>query len=304
MNWLKENPILVGLLGAALLILALGVYSITVQLAALGEQRAAFDAQVLELHKLQNQSPYPSKENLDKLQETIKDYKAELVAFEESIRKLQPPVPENITPQGFSDNLRKVVSAITAKANEAGVSLGENFYMGFNPYQTGLPSQAAAPYLQRQLDVLQSIMEKIIECKVTSVSITRAPLPVESGNKPQLIENKKPTPDGLIVRNPLDITIKGDQSRVRVALNSLLKAPQFLIIRALRVENSSKQAPSKVTDFSQGSQTTSSSDIESIFGLAQGVGEKKKETLPVILGRETITATLRIELVDVSPLNL
>lgn len=308
MNWFKENPVLAGLCGAAVIILVAGGYLITTQIAGLAEQQSFYDSQVQELHKLQNQTPYPSQENLKQIQDTVAAYRRELIAFESKVRELQPPLPGNLTPQLFSDNLRKVVSAIEARAKENNVSLPENFYMGFNQYQTGLPTESATPFLQRKLNVLQAVMEKLIETKVGSINITRAQLAVENAqpappDKPD--DKKTPEPSKVVLRTPLDLTLTGEQARVRQALNALLKSPQFLIVRALKVENSAKAAPAKGGEPSaEGSKAAATSDLDSLFGNSAAPGQTKKESLPVILGRESITATVRIELVDLSPLNL
>jgi hypothetical protein len=91
---------------------------------------------------------------------------------------------------------------------------------------------------------------------------------------------------------------------MRRALNEVIRAPQFMVIRAMGMENSSQEGPSK-TDTPVEATTSSSSTLESLFGQeAAEDGESAGQDLPIVLGKETVTATMHLEFLDFAPLNL
>jgi hypothetical protein len=308
MNFFKENPLIAGLAVVALLVIAGGGYMVLQKGSAFALAREDYDNQVAALHRLQNASPYPSTENVAATKDAVEELRNALLQLEQTTRQFVPPVPEDITPQQFQDQLRQQVSAITTKAREAGVQLPDTFYLGFDQFQTGLPTAVEAPFLARQLEIIRWLVERAIEAGVTRIDVLqRGELPVEQDPaKREFPEN--PGPDDIVRRNTIIFGISGEQGRVRRTFNELVRAPQFLIIRSLEFRNSNPQPPVKGAE---GADATTAVPVEdSLASLFGGPAEADSpatgggESLTIILGRESLQATFALEILDFAPLKL
>jgi hypothetical protein len=285
MNWFKENPVLTGILLAAILVLGGTGYFAFQSHARYSEMESAYAGSVQALHQLQNRTPFPSEENLSRTKETVDQYRQTLRDFQRTLRQHQSPPPANVTPEIFQDSLNQLVKTITEKAEQEGVKLPQDFYMGFDGYANSLPNAAAAPYLAAQLEQIRRIVEKLIEFRVDLLSLARSPLPVES-NPDSTTETR-----GAIVKDLLDLEIRGEQSRIRLAFNSLLQQPAFLILRLVTFENSQQQAPIRGSSTAESESTTAADLFADIPVEPAGPG-----SLNVVLGRELVTAKFRLEL--------
>ena len=281
MNWLKENPFLAGL-G---IVTAIIVGALTYMAWSASDQYnvtlAAYNESVQKLHGLQNRAPFPNKENYDKLQAIEKDYKGELTALKAKLAKMEIPLKPDIKPQQFQDELRVAVDDIAKKAAAAGVNIPKDFYLGFGQYINSPPSDRATPGLDRQLTVISQLVNHLIDYKVQSIdSLERKALPEEASG------NVKPS-GSLVERFPFEVSFTAEQSRFRVAFNSLLSADQFLLVRALAIQNTNQEGPPTEQPQSTG-------------GAAQPAApgeDKAKGNLNVILGRELVKVTLRLEMI-------
>ncbi|MFV0414919.1 MAG: hypothetical protein ACK5NG_00980, partial [Chthoniobacterales bacterium] len=197
---------------------------------------------------------------------------------------LQPPIPKDVTPESFQDDLRKRVTKVLEEATEAKITLPENFYLGYNSYEHSPPSREAAPELARQLADVQQVVDLLIKNQVNVVSLVRETLPVESG--------KKANSNGLYTKNILDITVSGEQARVRLLFNEIIDMPRFIIVRALDFENSALVGPPKIQD-----QPNATAPANAVGGTTDS-RESTKSQLNVILGRETVQLKIRLEILD------
>lgn len=286
MSWPKENPFLAGLIGASVVILGgLGYFAYS-NYGTYSELQGVYQGEVEKLHGLQNKTPFPSAENLQKIKESQAAYQEALNGLSKSLDAYQLPLNREISPQQFQDELRKTVSLTQSKATEADVKLPDDFYLGFDLYRASLPSQEAAPYLSRQLTAIEAIVNGLIETKVANISqFARASLPTESAAARPAAGPNTPS---RVEKNLLDITFSGDQARVRLAVNSLLASPQFLIVRALKIQNSATSGPGKISGTAENSAKP----------VALETGGKQPEALNMLFGRETIAAQVRIELLE------
>lgn len=304
MNFFRENPFLSGILLVAVVVVGAAGYFASQSHSLLQETKELYSQRVGQLHALQNRAPYPSQENLLRITEEVEQFKASLVDFEAALAKMNPPLREDVTPQFFQDELRKVVSELSRSAAATNVQLPANFYLGFDEYRTALPSQEAAPALLRQMEVLDGIVKKIIEAGVARIdAFVRHPLPSEKQEATPAAESEQAP---VVVKANLDLSFTGDQVRLRRVLNELVRAPQFTILRSLELENSAKAPPLRPTGEESagvtGGATTQASELASLFQGAQDASAEDR--LEILLGRETVTAKVRLELLDFSPLNL
>jgi hypothetical protein len=303
MNFFKENPFLSGLIVVAVIVLGGLGFLLSQSLSEYSLQKENLDARIAELHRLQNASPYPSEENVAATRAIAQETREALLALEAQARSLLPEVPADITPQQFQDDLRRVVSSVVEKAAEAKVTLPEGFYLGFDEFRTALPDPIQAPFLARQLAVNTWLVNAIIESGVSQIDVfTRNELPIEKSlDAATFPEN--PEPADIIRTNTLVLSLTGEQGRVRRALNDVIKAPQFLIIRAIEMSNSSQDGPSRV-DTPVEATTAASPTLESLFGQENTEGQRTGEDLPIVLGKETVTARMNLQFLDFAPLNL
>jgi len=288
MNWLKENPFLAGL--AVFTLAAVGVLGYLISDAAMAYSQSAdtYSAAVDKLHKLQAKVPFPSAENLKALQLSRDDYAARILLLQSQLAKMEVPLDPSVTPQKFMDDLRAAVNDIRKLAEEKGVKLPEKFYFGFDQYQTQVPTDLAAPALFRQFRVIQSLVTRLVDFKVASVdSIARDPLPEESAAPQPTGRKKDEAPEPVFRRFKFDIAFTAEQGKVRTVVNTILAPAQFLIIRSVSLQNTSPTAPAKAA-------AESAAQPANPFAAA---GTDKK-SLQVILGRELLKVTLRLEMFD------
>jgi hypothetical protein len=285
MNWFRENPFVSGL--AIFVVVASGalIFLTTRTMSEYSEISDQYTQAVQKLHGLQNRSPFPNAENLAKSKALEAEYKAELTALQEQLAKLEPPVNPDIKPQQFQDDLRAAVNDVMKKAAEKQVTLPRDFYLGFSQYVNSLPNDKAAPLLARQLTVIKEIVDNLIDVGVQSIDgLTRRPLPEEQPSAAQA--QRKPA---IVERFPFDIAFTTDQSKFRIVFNGIQKSNRFLIIRALNLSNTSQDGPPVVQDNAQTSVTATAS-------LA-GTGVEGSKELNVILGRELVKVSLRLEMI-------
>lgn len=303
MNFFKENPFLTGIIIFAVVVLGGLGYLLSQSLSEYNLQKENLEVRIGELHRLQNASPYPSAENVAATKASVEELKESLLALEEQTRSMLPQVPADITPQQFQDDLRSVVSEVVARAAAESVSLPEGFYLGFDEFRTALPDPVQAPFLARQLEVNKWLLHTLIDAGVSQVeTFTRNPLPVEK-NLQAASFPENPEPADIILKNSLVLSIVGEQGRIRRALNELIKAPQFMIVRAMEVINSAPEGPVK-GDAAPAATTAAPATLDSLFGEDSPEGQRGGEDLPIILGRETVTAKMNLQFLDFAPLNL
>ncbi len=298
MNWFKENPFLSAIVAVCLVGSGALGYLIFQSATAYTASSEACAAEIAKLHTLQNKVPFPNQENLKVVQAGLEDYTSRINSLRAQLAKMEVPLDETITPQVFQDGLRSAVNDLRSRAEANGVKLPANFYFGFDQYQTQVPTDQAAPFLNRQFRVIQTIVSRLVDFKVASIDgVARMPLPQESPALSAPAADKKKGKDNAdeptFSRFPFDIGFTAEQGKFRVAFNSLLGADQFLIVRSLDLQNSASQAPSKKG-------VESAASPQSAFSAAAGAPDKNKNSLQVILGRELVKATLRLEMLDFS----
>jgi len=289
MRWIQDNAFFAAL--AAITVAGVAVL-VGLVLEAQTQYQLTSEAYVQaveKLHGLQGRSPFPSKENFEKIKALADDYKSELKTLREQLGKMEFPLNPAITPQQFMDDLRTTVNQMTEKAATVGVTLPKDFYLGFGQYATTPPSKMAAPALARQLAIINQVVLRLIDFKVQSLdSLDRRLLPEEAAGEPE----KNPKKQEVLERYPFDLAFTAEQAKFRVAFNALLGADQFLIIRALGIQNTSMAAPL----IAQPEKNSADSAGQAPAGVpASTAGE-----LNVILGQEQVKVTMRIEIVDFS----
>ena len=271
----------------------------------------AYGQAVRRLHVLQNRSPFPNAENLEKSRLLTEQYKSGFESLRAQVAQMQVPIDPGVQPQKFQDDLRAAVNQILERAAAAGVELPKGFYLGFGQYANSLPNEHVAPALAQQLVIIEKLITNLIDLKVQSIdSLNRLPLPEEStppsrkADEPQ--KGGESQPEGLRLL-PVELTFTAEQGKLRVAFNSLLDSDQFLIVRNLAVQNTARVGPpiSRPSSPSGGQPALPGNDSVAPGEQPPGGGPEPRKsqapaTLNVILGRELVRTSLRIEIVNFS----
>lgn len=289
MNWFRENPFVAGLTAFTVVAAGALIFLTTQAMTQYGEIADQYTQAVQKLHGLQNRSPFPNAKNLESTKALETQYKTELTALQQQLSKLEAPLNPDVNPQQFQDDLRAAVNTVMQKSTEAGVTIPKDFYLGFSQYINSPPDSKAAPVLARQLTVVNELVTTLIDTRVQSIdSLIRRSLPEELPGNAQ-----NPRKPGIVDRFLFDVTFTADQSKFRVIFNNIQKSNRFLIIRAVNISNTSQEGPPVVQDNSQ-------SQPPGSVGTLPGTGaasEAPKE-LNVILGREMVKVSLRLEMID------
>ena len=290
MIWFKENPILTAILA----ILLAGAGAMTyLAIDAKTQYDAAvenYNTQVKNVEAIKKKSPYPSEAILKKIEEQKNQYSESLDAYRLSLSKMEVPL-EPITPQEFQDNLRNAVNTIRAKAQEKKVKLPEKFYLGFEDFQSQLPTPEAAPTLNREFKTIQKLVNQLVDWKVDSIDILDRKQPVSQPKPtPPPVAGKKapePAPVGpKIGVSNLSLTFTSSLEKCRYALNEIPKSTEFLIIRNLTIENTKPTAPSRAGKPDQENP------------VQTPVAKDSSKTIQAVFGQESVKSSLSIEILD------
>jgi uncharacterized membrane protein YgcG len=310
MNW--RNPFLVAYLSVTVAGTAILGYLVYSSWTNAQQVDADYIDAVGKLQKLQNRAPFPNDENNAKYVEYTKQYQAEFKKLRDKAESMQKPLGENVKPQDFQEQLIAAVIQVKQAAKENNVTLPDDFYLGFDQYRGTLPADPAAAPLARELAAIRLIVDQLIQLKVREITgIKRELLPEEGGRQataaaaPAGNNNRGNNRSGggnnrsggggnrmgggggsmrdVVVSNNFELNFVADQAATRAALNGIAGSDQFFIIRYLNIANSATEGP-----------------------LRGGNGEippppsadpNAPKGLTVLVGREMLSVSLRIEMI-------
>ena len=282
-DWFKNNPFLAALSAVAAVLIVAGGYFLFAEMGRLSEEQSSFDQKKTQLQRLQRNKPHPSQANVEA---TRKEAEEAAALLQELAKELAVDTPST-TPQAFQDELAGMVKDIAAKAAAKKIGLPENFYLGFEQYETQLPSADIAPRLSSQLRSIHAVALVLLESQIKSLgSIVRAPVRGEAGSEAAREESdegrkkKRESEAPELEMEPFDVAFNADQSAFRIAFNRISELQPPVFARLAAIENSSPLPPSKTADpeasGAQAEQSASQSGIR-----------------PVV-GRETVNVSLRL----------
>jgi hypothetical protein len=248
MDWFKRNPFTGALAAITGVLAAAAGYFLYGAHARFAAEQTRFEEQAYALQSLQAEKPFPNEENVRLVREELEQARAILGEIGKNFATETPTV----TPQEFQDQLREMVNDIVSRAEAGGVTLGEDFYLGFEAYEAQPPAAAAAGPLALQLKSIHAVAGHLVDAKVREIAaINRQPLAAESpaSEENEREDGKKPKPgqDALpdLVLAPFGVTFSADQAAFRTAFNRLLESDPPVFVRLLAVTNSAPSGPSK-----------------------------------------------------------
>lgn len=295
MNWFKENKVPAGILGAGVALFLAGAWFAW---DASGREAAAKEMLAGETSRIQSlgrRQPPPTPEGLRQAKAELEEYKKESALLATSLAAKEEPLEET-SPETFQDKIRKAADALAAKAAANTVSLPEPFLLGFEKFQSQLPPPDQTASLYREFKVVDRLLNSILGPGIEKIDLLErgrtaaenAPQPAEPQSK-QDAPQGKPAPPAMSV-HPLRLAFTGKQEAVLGAINLVPADSQFLVIRSLVLENTAPAPPPRNAEGAPAPPQAPAAPA------APGKSPEKK--LEVLLGRESVKATLDLELLD------
>ncbi len=307
MNWAKENKFLTGY--GIVMLIGVGFlgYKVYAASSAYDDASARYSGAASSYKNFRSQNPYPNKENLDLLNQQKKEAADVITAFQAGLAKREFPL-EPMDPPTFQDKLKKAVDEVKARAGVARVELPKDkFYLGFERYETAPPDQGASALLGRDLKAIQWVVDQLIATPILGlVSIKRVEIPEEHSGARAAATTPRPGPAGpgarapkpnLVSSHSVDIVFNCRQHQLAKFLNTIVSpnAPQFYIIRTIKILNSNPKAPARAAA-ADAQQATPPPAGAPVVAAAAPVGPK--EDVHLLVGEETVNVAIHVEIVD------
>lgn len=230
MNWIKQNPFITGLIGALVVLIGVFGFLLVQEQTSYADISDKFVSQSKEAARLQALKPYPDKSNLEKATAEKDVYKDKIENLQKQLIGYNLPLTP-ISVVDFVAKLRDYNAAVVEAAAARNVRLpAENFYMGFEKYQTSPPSEKATSRMFQQLEAINTVLRMLIQKSITELkTLKRDEIPEETGGTAD---------SGLVTKTKFLIEFRADHEKVRDILNTLVKMDKpFLVIRNLRLLN-------------------------------------------------------------------
>lgn len=253
-----------------------------------------------QLAKFAKQNPPPTEANLVQLEKSIESEQSALNDLLGTLRQFQIPSFAGLekaktqdAPHLLQDTLQAQVTKLKTQATASGSTLPSGFYLALEEYENRLPSPEDVIPLSKQLTVFSWISEQLVpHSGLILAEFSRVGYPATQSGKTDrkaLTAANAPKKE-LLYENPanLKVSFRCEQSALRDILNSFSKAPYFLAIDSLQLQNTVPEPPKRDSGNQQSPQTDSS----------QQDGQSAVQRIPLIAGREQINVSLRIRILE------
>jgi hypothetical protein len=297
MNWIKQNPVPAGIMGAGCLGALVATWFAMDASARLGTARETLAAETSRLQILERRQPPPTAQGLESVEKFRIDYEAALSALSAELAAKEEPL-EQISPENFQDELRSAANKIAEKAAAKKATLPESFLLGFEEFQAQLPPPEQTPALHREFKVVNRLLHAILDLGIQKIdSLKRGALDKQAAQA----EDSNPQPPAKIPQtaeptiappqvHPIQLAFTGEQDDVLKALDLIPAESQFLVIRSLILENTEQEPPSRKSETQE-----DAADATAEILLPDEADTPK---IDIVLGRELVKATVDLELLD------
>ena len=294
-NWFVNNKLAASLIATLILGTLILGYLAYQAWDEYGKASADYTSKAAQLLKFSQDKPFPSQDNLTKLDSTISTEQSQLDSLNKDLQRYRISSFADIAttkpqdrPQRFQDALRNEVTRIKALATSSGATLPPGFYLGLDEYENRLPSQDDVQILAKQLTVLSWLGELLANHKDLIISEFSRPV-VETGAKKELLK-KNALPATTKVSTPyasscaIKISFRCNQGSFREIINAVSTASYFLVIDQLLVQNTSGEPPRRDTPPPVAPPTPD--------------GTAPVQRLPIIVGRELLDISLKLSALE------
>ncbi len=239
MSWIKDNKFVVALGSGTLLGVGLLFFLGAGGATRYDEAKAKFDEAASQAASYEKLPLYPKQETRDGKRKALDDYRKAVDTLQASFEKFRPKELRNVSPQDFTSSLKDADLEIRKAFEDAGATVPEGFFAGFERYKTSLALPNSTGLLNYQLGAIKNILLELAKARPPEFrNLYRVTLPEEDGQAYSAPANAAARP------LPLEITFTGPEKSAREFLSSIIKPEnQYVVIRAIRVTNAKKDPP-------------------------------------------------------------
>ena len=199
---------------------------------------------VLGVGRINEHDHDPFEVLLNAKKKAIDEYRENLKGLQQDFDKFRPEKIENTSPQEFTDLLVKADSETRAAFEQAGTTVPDAYFCGFERYKTELARSNATGILTYELVYVRQLMQELAKAGINELkNVHRPALAEENGAQFQ------PGPNDVARAMPLEVTFSGTEESVRKFFTALANPENgFAVVRSLRVSNSKRGVPPKAGD--------------------------------------------------------
>ncbi len=208
-----------------------------------------WNAKISSIESLERRVPYPNKKNTEAFEEKVKSYEAAVDELYKTLESFQRPLNTTLQNTEFQRLVKTRVEEFRRAASSAGLEIESTneFQLGFDIYANTVPSPALVPVLDYELEAIDHLLRKLLDCGVERLSeFQRDPIHGEPGG-PASQES------GVVQKYPIRFRIRGSHDCIQKLVNELANDRKFFYItRVLKVRNESQEGAYKTTPGPQG----------------------------------------------------
>ncbi len=319
----KLSPAILAMAGISTIIIAAGSFGWYLTNQQVVELEASLQQTRTEHNRLQSRPNFPSQANLNTLQENNnrleKDIRPSLDALAAAAINT-----EEISGTMFQSLFARTKQKLIEDCQNAGITIPENFQFGFSLYATNTPVAEDTAQLSKQLKLVENIVEKLIETRVSRIYAVRrmlietsppgGALDAATGVRAQNVDLDYIPPVSFSQNLsyeilPFVVEFESDESSLRRIVNHFSKPPDitsekrennppnpYYVIRVMDIENSKSSLPTIEQLRAAAAGTATAGRTQTAGGTSAIPGILPGSIAPVIIvGNETIRVAMRID---------
>ena len=224
MSWIKDNKFMVALGGGTLVAVALLYYVGSGGETRYESAKAGYDEAASQASGFESAPLYPTNENRDGKLKAIDEYRKSVESIQTSFEKFRPKDIKDVSPQDFTNQLKEANAEIRKAFDEAGTTVPEAFFAGFEGYKASLARPNTTGMLNYQLKAIKNILLDLAKTKPSEFrNLYRPSLPEEDG------QTYVSQPNAVVRPLPLEITFVGPEKSAREFFSALVKMWRCLL---------------------------------------------------------------------------
>jgi len=238
MSWIKDNKFLVALGGGTLVVMVLLFVVGSKGSTQYDLAKEEFETAAQEAAGFEKLPLYPKRENVAGKNKSLDEYRKDVESLQEAFAPYRSEL-KNVSPEAFTNQLKAANDEVRKAFSDAGATVPDAFFCGFESYKTSLARGNATGILNYQLAGIKKLMLDLAAAGPTELkNLYRPSLPEREGKA------YAPGPNAVARPLPLEITFKGPEKSVRSFLSAIMKPDgYYVVIRAIRITNDKKDPP-------------------------------------------------------------
>lgn len=239
MSWIKDNKFLVALGGTTLVLVGALYFVGSGGATRYDEAKTKFDETSTEAGGFEKLAVYPKPENRDGKRKAIDEYRKSVDSIQGAFENFRPKEIKDISPQDFTSHVKAADQEIRKAFEDAGTTVPDAFFVGFEGYKTSLARGNATGILDYQLSAIKKILLELAKTSPSEFRNLHRPTLAEEDGQPFT-----PSANAVSRSFPLEITFVAPEKSAREFLSSIVKPEnQYVVLRCLRITNAKKDPP-------------------------------------------------------------